>query len=252
MDTLINLEQVSLAYELYHDRTNSLKETIINWASRRKYVEKKKEKFMALNSISFRVHPKERVGIIGRNGAGKSTLLKVLAGVLKPTSGDMQITSTVQPLIELGAGFDPEFTGRENIYLNSYMLGFTKKDVQAKEAEIISFSELEKFIDTPIKYYSSGMSLRLAFTIATSIKPEILIFDEILAAGDAGFIEKASARINKLIDEAKALIVVSHDLNFIQANCPRCLFLENGQIKFDGETAKAIALYKESLHTPSV
>lgn len=239
----IKLDNLTLTYELYHDRTNNLKEFIINKLTRKKYVEKSYDKLNALSGINLDIHEGERVGIIGHNGAGKSTLLKVISGILKPTSGGLTINGSVQPLIEVGAGFDPEFTGRENIYLNSYMLGFTKAQVQAKEQSIIEFANLGHFIDTPIKYYSSGMSVRLAFSIATMIEPEILIFDEMLSAGDKDFIAKAKKRVNELIDKAKIIVVVSHDLKLIESMCTRCVLLKNGVIIIDDTPQKAIQQY---------
>ncbi|MBX2989409.1 MAG: ABC transporter ATP-binding protein [Bdellovibrionaceae bacterium] len=243
----VGLQDVRLIYELHHDRTNNLKEYIINFFRRKKYVDVAKEKLHALNGIDLDIHEGERVGIIGLNGAGKSTLLKVISGILKPSSGRIEVHGNIQPLIEIGAGFDPEFTGRENIYLNSYMLGFTKKQVQAQEDKIIEFADLGKFIDTPIKYYSSGMSVRLAFSIATMISPEILVLDEMLSAGDAAFLEKAKKRIDGLINQAKIMVVVSHDLSLIQSICNRCLIVRQGKVIFDGKTENAIKQYLESI-----
>jgi homopolymeric O-antigen transport system ATP-binding protein len=240
----IRLKDVSLVYDLHYDRTNNLKEFIVNAVTRRSYVRKKKDTLHALKSINLDIHEGERLGIIGLNGAGKSTLLKVISGILKPTSGELYVNGYVQPLIEIGAGFDPEFTGRENIYLNGYMLGFTKKQIQAKEREIIEFTELHDFIDTPIKYYSSGMSVRLAFTIATMIEPEILAFDEMLSAGDAAFIQKATKRLSSVIDKAKIIVLVSHDLNMIKTICNRAIVVNRGEIQFQGNADQAIDFYQ--------
>jgi ABC-type polysaccharide/polyol phosphate transport system ATPase subunit len=236
----IKLEKVSLEYERIFDRTSTLKEWVTNLLHRRKYVQEKKVKFLALNEIDLTIHEGERLGIIGLNGAGKSTLLKVISGILKPSAGKLTVRGTIQPLIEIGAGFNPEFSGRENIYLNGYMLGFTKAEIKAKEQEIIEYSELGEFIDNPVKYYSSGMSVRLAFTIATSISPEILVFDEMLAAGDAKFMEKAKKRIDSLVNEAKMLVIVSHDLELIKRLCTRCILVEKGKIIFDGDPETAV------------
>lgn len=242
----IELQNVSLVYDLHHDRTNNFKEIVINFLTRRKYVEKRKDTISALSGVNISIAQGERVGIVGLNGAGKSTLLKVIAGILKPTTGSLNVMGTIQPLIEVGAGFDPEFTGRENIYLNSYMLGFNKKQVQEREAEIIAFSELGDFINTPIKYYSSGMIVRLAFSIATMVSPEILVFDEMLSAGDVTFIQKAQDRINNLINQAKILVVVSHDLNLINNICNRCIVISGGKVSFDGKVPEAIQFYLDS------
>jgi ABC-type polysaccharide/polyol phosphate transport system ATPase subunit len=240
---IIQLKEVCLDYESHHDRTNNLKEFIVNLLTRKSYVAEKMTKIHALKKINFEMQECERVGIIGLNGSGKSTLLKVLSGILKPTSGLIDINGSIHPLIEVGAGFDPEFTGRENIYLNGYMLGYTKKQLKQKEQEIIDFTELGNFIDVPVKYYSSGMSVRLAFTIATSISPDIMIIDEMLAAGDATFIAKAEKRINSLIDKARALVVVSHDLNFVSRICSRCIVMNKGETIFDGTTEQALDFY---------
>lgn len=245
----IHIKDVSLLYDLHFDRTNNLKEYIVNLLSRRSYVKKKKDVLHALNHVTLDIHEGERVGIIGLNGAGKSTLLKVISGILKPSSGELLVKGHIQPLIEIGAGFDPEFTGRENIYLNGYMLGFTKKQIQAKEKEIIEFTELGEFIDTPIKYYSSGMSVRLAFTIATMIEPEILVFDEMLSAGDAVFIQKARKRLNAILDNAKIIVLVSHDLEMIRAICNKVIVLKKGQIAFSGDTDAAIKWYQDNNQT---
>jgi len=246
---MIELKNVFLTYKILHDRSNSLKEKIINFLHKRSYVEKKLDVFNALDNISMRISEKERVGIIGRNGAGKSTLLKVISGILKPTKGTLMINGAVQPLIEIAAGFNPEFTGRENIYLNGYMLGFTPKQIKEKEKDIIEFAELDKFIDVPVKYYSSGMSVRLAFTIATSIDPEILLFDEMLSAGDALFITKAKSRLDDLIAKAKGVVLVSHDLELIQSFSTRVLILEKGKIVFDGNPKDAVSHYLNCILT---
>lgn len=244
---MVELKDVTLEYELHGDKTNNIKEFIINRFRRGKQheIDRSIKFHKALDQINFTFQIGERVGIIGKNGSGKSTLLKVLSGILKPTKGVATVGGQVQPLIELGAGFDPEISGRENIYLNSYMLGFTKSDVKVKEQEIIDFADLGKYIDIPVKYYSSGMLVRLAFTIATSIHPEILIIDEMLGAGDLHFLIKAEERISQIINKAKIVIVVSHDMGFIERICDRALLLEQGQIIFDGLPTEAIQLYSE-------
>lgn len=240
----IEFNNVSLIYDLYYDKTTTLKEYIVNLIHRRNYVSVRNEKLYALKNISFLISNGERVGIIGPNGAGKSTLLKIIAGLLKPSEGEIKIKGNVQPLIEIGAGFNPEFTGRENIYLNGAMLGFKKKEIKEKEQEIIEFTELSKFIDIPVKYYSSGMSLRLAFTIATIIRPEILIMDEMLSAGDLEFMQKAKERMDKILSSAKILILVSHDLGLIKSLTDRVMVLNKGEVLFDGNTDDAIEFYQ--------
>lgn len=242
-ETFIKFENVGLTYDLYLDKTNNLKEYLINKLTNRKPVSKSLEKVEALKNINIEFHQGERIGIIGRNGAGKSTMLKVISGIYKPTAGKLIVKGNIQPLIEIGAGFDPEFTGRENIYLNGYMLGFNKEQIKQKEAEIVQFAELGEFIDVPVKYYSSGMSVRLAFTIATSIEPEILAFDEMLAAGDIEFLQKAKARMDHLVSKAKMLILVSHDLNMVASLCTKVLVVHQGQICFIGKPDEAIQFY---------
>ncbi len=241
----VSLKNVSLIYELHYDKTTDFKDFIISRLIKRKYVEKRKDVLFALNDINLDIKHGERVGIVGLNGAGKSTLLKVVSNILKPSRGTLSVTGTVQPLIEISAGFNPEFSGREKIYFNGYMLGFNKKQIKAKEQEIIDFTELDDFIDMPVKYYSSGMSIRLAFTIATMIEPEILIFDEMLSAGDVNFVEKAKKRINELVSVAKILILVSHDLNLVKSLATRIIVLNHGRVHFDGDVATGINSYLE-------
>lgn len=239
------MNNLSLVYDLYYDRTNTLKGYFGTLFKKNQYVEKKKDKLYALRNINIKIEHGERIGIIGLNGAGKSTFLKVASGLLKPTNGSLDIRGSVQPLIEIGAGFNPEFSGRENIYLNGAMLGFTKKQIKNKEAEIIHFSELENFIDVPVKYYSSGMSVRLAFTIATIINPEILLIDEMLSAGDLAFISKAKKRMDEIMKRARILIIVSHDLDLVESLTMRSIVINNGEIVFDGNTSHAIDYYRE-------
>lgn len=240
----VEFKHASLIYDLYYDKTNTLKEYIVNLVHRRKYVDVGKDKLYALKDINLKINHGERLGIIGLNGSGKSTMLKLIAGLLKPSQGDLEVIGSVQPLIEIGAGFNLEFSGRENIYLNGAMLGFTKKQIREKEKEIIEFTELEKFIDVPVKYYSSGMSLRLAFTIATIIRPEILVMDEMLSAGDLEFMQKAKERMDQILTTAKILIIVSHDLGLIKSIAKRCIVLNKGEIIFDGDTEEAIDFYQ--------
>ncbi len=240
----IALENVSLVYDLYYDRTTSLKEYVINLLSRRKYVDERVGKLSALRNCTLAIGHGERVGIIGLNGSGKSTLLKVISGLLKPSEGCVTIEGNVQPLIEMGAGFNPEFSGRDNVYLNGSMLGFTRRQIREKEDKIIEFTELGHFIDVPVKYYSSGMVMRLAFTIATMIDPEILLVDEILASGDIQFIEKAKERLNSLITSAKILVLVSHDLDMIKTLTRRVIVLDKGEVLFDGDQEHGVEYYR--------
>lgn len=247
----VELNNVSLIYDLHLDRTNNLKEIIINALTKRTYVKHKKVQHHAMNHVNIKIEEGDRLGIIGLNGSGKSTTLKVISGILKPTEGTLKVNGTIQPLIEIGAGFDPEFTGRENIYLNGYMLGFSKKQIQDCENEIIEFTDLGEFIDTPIKYYSTGMAVRLAFTVATMIRPEILLIDEMLGAGDAAFIQKAKKRLDTLMSVAKIIVIVSHDLGFVQSICNRLIVMNKGVKFYDGSVEEGLKIYEKIVNGES-
>lgn len=239
----IEFNDVSLKFRLYTDKGISIKESIINSIKHRRYDERVKE-FWVLKNINIKINHGDRLGIIGNNGAGKSTLLKLISKIYEPTKGLLDIKGRVVPLIELGAGFNPELTGRENIYLNGAVLGYTKEEMMRLENNIIEFSELEEFIDTPIKYYSTGMYGRLAFTVATEINPEILLIDEVFAGGDINFVDRAVNRINSLIDSARIVIMVSHSLGLIEDMCNRCIVIADHGIAFDGDVGEAIEFYK--------
>lgn len=240
----IDFKNVSLIYNLFYDKTTTLKEFCVNIFHRRSHLGRQDEKLHALKNLTLRIGHGERVGVIGLNGSGKTTLLRVIAGLLEPSAGQLEIRGSVQPLIEIGAGFNPELSGRENIYLNGAMLGFCKREIQAKEQDIINYTELEHFIDLPVKYYSSGMTLRLAFTIATMIHPEILIMDEMISAGDLEFIQKAKERMDYILSSAKILILVSHDMGLISSLTQRVLVLNKGGILYDGNTSDGIDFYQ--------
>ena len=243
-NSFIRFEDVSLKFRIYTDKGMSIKEAIINSLRKRKYSEQVKE-FWVLKNLNVTINQGDRLGIIGNNGAGKSTMLKLISKIYEPTLGKIDISGRVVPLIELGAGFNPELTGRENIYLNGAVLGYTKKEMAKLEKNIVDFSELEEFIDVPIKYYSTGMYARLAFTVATEISPEILIIDEIFAGGDINFVDRAVKRINDLIDSAKIVIMVSHSLDLIKSMCNRCLVIADHGIAFDGNVDDALKFYRE-------
>jgi lipopolysaccharide transport system ATP-binding protein len=206
-----------------------------------------KETFWALKEISFEVKKAEVVGIIGRNGAGKSTLLKILSRITKPTSGYAEIHGRVGSLLEVGTGFHPELTGRENIYLNGAILGMRKAEIDRKFDEIIAFAEIEKFIDTPVKHYSSGMYVRLAFAVAAHLEPEILIVDEVLAVGDTQFQKKCLGKMQDVsMGQGRTVLFVSHNMDAIRRLCSRCLLLEDGQLIAYGNTASIAAQYLSS------
>lgn len=240
----IKFEDVSLRFKMYTDKGVSVKEAIINSLKKRKYADTVKE-FWVLDNVSVEINQGDRLGIIGNNGVGKSTMLKLISRIYEPTKGKISINGKVVPLIELGAGFNPELTGRENIYLNGAILGYTKEQMAALENNIIEFSQLGEFIDVPIKYYSTGMYARLAFTVATEIDPEILIIDEIFAGGDINFVDRAVNRINNLIDSAKIVIMVSHSMELIKDMCNRCFVISDHHIVFDGKPDDAIRFYQE-------
>jgi ABC-2 type transport system ATP-binding protein len=203
------------------------------------------QNFEAVKHVSFRISKGEVVGLIGRNGSGKSTILKIIAGVYTPTSGSVRVHGTIAPLIELGAGFHHELTGRENILLNGLLLGLTKRQVGEREAQIIAFAELGDFIDSPIKQYSSGMYMRLAFSVAIEVDPDILIIDEILGVGDAGFQQKCFDRISGFRDAGKTIILVSHAMDIMRKFCSRLILVHGGAILEDGTPDSVIDRYEE-------
>jgi len=207
--------------------------------------------FEAVRNISFDVPRGQMLGIIGRNGSGKSTLLKIIAGVYKPTRGQVTVTGSLAPLIELGAGFHHELTGRENILLNGLLMGYSKREMMARQERIIAFADIGDFIDAPVKQYSSGMYMRLAFAVATEVDPEILLVDEILAVGDAGFQEKCFARISKFREAGKTILFVTHTMNDVQEHCDRVVLLEEGSVVMDDRPEPAIAMYN-SLVAPEM
>lgn len=237
----IRIENLSIKFRIYHDRSPSLKDYFATLFKR-----KGKDSFSdfwAVKNVSFEVTSGERVGIVGHNGAGKSTLLKALCRVYETSDGNVSVTGRLAPLLEIGAGFHPEFTGRENIYLNGSILGYTKQQLRAIEPEVIAFAELEEFIDTPVKYYSTGMYMRLAFSLATAMYPDILVLDEIFAGGDAAFVTKARARMHDLIDKASIMIMVSHDHQLIKSLCNRVLWIDHGKLVADGSPDDIVERY---------
>lgn len=224
---MIKAEKVSVKYLMTYDRIKSVKEYLVQLVKGKIQY----EEFWALKDVSFEVKKGEVLGIIGHNGAGKSTLLKVISGILKPTEGSVEVNGTVVPMLELGSGFDFDLTGRENVFLNGAILGYSEHFLQEKYEEIVEFSELGQFIDVPLRNYSSGMVMRLAFSIATVVQPDILIVDEILAVGDAAFQEKSKKRMLELMGGGTTVLFVSHSLEQIREMCDRVLWLEKGQMK---------------------
>ena len=200
-------------------------------------------KFWALKNVSFDIHRGEIVGVIGRNGAGKSTLLKILSQITEPTTGEVRMAGRVGSLLEVGTGFHPELTGRENIYLNGAILGMSRREVARKFDEIVAFSEVERFLDTPVKRYSSGMHTRLAFSVAAHLEPEIMIIDEVLAVGDSSFQQKCLGKMENVARSGRTVLFVSHNMAAIEGLCGRCVVLEGGELAFDGATNSAIQSY---------
>lgn len=239
MDSIIQVDHVSMVFRMDMSRPSGLKDWVMNFTTGRRDI----REFQALKDISFTVKRGEVVGIIGRNGSGKSTLLKIISGIYKPTGGSVTLGGNVVPMLELGSGFDPELTGRENIFLNGAILGYTKEYLTRKQDDIIAFSELGDFINMPIKTYSSGMMMRLAFSVATVVNPEVLIVDEILSVGDEFFQKKSFARMQELMSGGTTVLFVSHSLPQIQEMCSRVIWLENGHIRMNGGTKFVCAQY---------
>lgn len=250
MQTMVRFENVSKRYNLGLTRTSlpTLISRVVKKSIGRNPDKPSDEKFLwALRDVSFELKKGESLALIGPNGAGKTTILKLLASITKPTSGEINVKGQLSALIELGAGFHPDLTGYENIYLNGAILGLTRKEIEQNFEEIVAFSELERFINTPVKRYSSGMKVRLGFAVASCINPDILLVDEVLAVGDASFRQKCVNRIQELINNGTGIIFVSHNLWLVQAVCSSAIYLENGQVIYSGETSEAINLYDRSL-----
>lgn len=241
-DIAIKVENVSMEFNLSSEKVDNIKETVMRFFQRKLFF----NSFWALTDVSFEVKRGEIFGIVGFNGSGKSTLLKVVSGVLKPTKGKAELFGTLSPLIELGAGFDFDLTGRENIYLNGAVLGYSKKFMESIFDEIVEFSELGEFIDVPIKNYSSGMQARLGFSIATVVKPQILILDEVLGVGDYKFQKKCEDRINELMQGDTTVLFVSHSMEQVKRLCSRILWLDHGKVMMIGDTEEVYAVYDKA------
>lgn len=240
MNLAVKFEKVEKYFLYTHQKT--LKEMIQAIFKRNKTL----ERIHALKNINLEIKKGETVGVIGRNGAGKSTLLKLIAGVSQPNSGKIFVNGRVVPLIELGAGFHPELTGRENIFLNGVILGLSEKEIRLKIDKIIEFSEIKKFIDTPVKYYSSGMYMRLAFSVSVFVDPDILLVDEILAVGDNQFQNKCLTRMEEFKKNGVTIIFVSHSLETVKKFCQRVVYLKEGKIVADDQPEKVINYYLQN------
>lgn len=238
MANALEIRNVSKRFRIYHERKDSLKETILR-RSRASF-----EEFWALKDVTLDVPEGQTIGFIGKNGTGKSTLLKLIAKILQPDNGAIAVNGKVSALLELGAGFHPDLTGRENIYLNGAILRLSKKQIDDRIDDIIAFSELEEFIDLPVKNYSSGMYARLGFATAVNVDPDILLIDEVLAVGDQSFQQKCYEKINKFKRDGKTIVFVSHDLDSVARICDRAVFLIDGKVVMDGEPNKTVAAYR--------
>jgi lipopolysaccharide transport system ATP-binding protein len=253
MEPIITVRDLGKCYTISHQgikkRNDTLRDEMSGWVknlTRKRTTEEKssKEEFWALKDVSFDVNPGDRLGIIGRNGAGKSTLLKILSRITEPTTGEIKIKGRVASLLEVGTGFHPELTGRENIYLNGAILGMSRVEIKKKFDEIVAFSEVEKFLDTPVKRYSSGMYVRLAFAVAAHLEPEILIVDEVLAVGDAQFQKKCLGKMEDVsTKEGRTVLFVSHNMGAIKALCQRAIMLDNGVVIANDCVEKTVNLY---------
>lgn len=239
----LSVKDVSMRFNLSAEKTDNLKEYIIKLVKN----ELMYQEFWALKDINFEVEKGDRLGIMGLNGAGKSTLLKIVAGVLKATTGTIDTKGVVVPLLELGAGFDSQYTGAENIYLYGSVLGYSKEFINEKYKEIIEFSELGKFIDVPVKNYSSGMRARLGFSIATLVEPDILILDEVLSVGDAKFRKKCLHRIQGMFDKGITVLFVSHSTDQVLELCNKGILLEHGHIIAEGEARDVVSIYERKM-----
>ena len=248
MKPIISVEGLGKSYTIRHEgqtRYKSLREELFKLPKRLlSRGGQSQEEFWALKDVNFDIMPGDRVGIIGRNGAGKSSLLKLLSRITEPTTGRITLRGRVASLLEVGTGFHPELTGRENIFLNGAILGMSRDEVRRKFDEIVDFAGVEKFLDTPVKRYSSGMYVRLAFAVAAHLEPEILIVDEVLAVGDMDFQKKCLGKMEDIGNEGRTLLFVSHQMPMIESLCQRCLLMEGGHLVLDGSTSEAVARYR--------
>lgn len=239
----VRVENVSVLFNLSKEKVDNIKEYFIKLVTRKLHY----NEFWALTDVSFSVAKGERLGILGFNGAGKSTLLKVIAGVLKPTKGKVGVEGVIAPLLELGAGFDLNYTGAENIYLYGATMGYSRKYIEERYDEIVEFSELGEFIDVPVKNYSSGMRARLGFAIATAVDPEVLILDEVLSVGDAKFRIKSENKIKSMFDKGVTVLFVSHNTAQVRRLCTKAILLDHGKIIANGDVNEVCDIYDEKV-----
>ncbi len=245
---VIRLENVTQRFRVISERPDTVRELFSKMFRQRSSF----HDFEAVKNVSFEVPHGQTLGIIGRNGSGKSTMLKIIAGVYRPTKGKVTVEGALAPLIELGAGFHQELTGRENILINGLLMGYSKQEMLERQQRIIDFADIGEFIDAPIKQYSSGMYMRLAFAVAIEVDPQILLVDEILAVGDMGFQQKCFERIQRFRQAGKTILLVSHTMGDIQQHCDRAILLDHGSIVVDGQPDEAIATYTALLNPEAV
>ena len=241
--TVLSVDHVGMKFNLASEKVDDLKDYVIKFLKRQLMY----KEFWALKDVTFEVNKGDRVGILGLNGAGKSTLLKCVAGVLNPTEGKITTKGVIVPLLELGAGFDKQYTGAENIYLYGAMLGYSKSFIEEKYKEIVKFSELGDFINVPVKNYSSGMKSRLGFSIATIVEPDILILDEVLSVGDAKFRKKSEKKIKSMINKNVTVLFVSHSIDQVRDICNKAILLEEGRLVASGDVEDVIAIYESKI-----
>ncbi len=244
-ENFITLEDIGLEFHVFSTKTRSIKESVLNYVLRREYA-KPTHHVAALSGINLHISHGQRLGIVGDNGSGKSSLLKIITRIYPPTSGRVSCRGFLVPLLEVGIGFNTELSGLENIFLTGAIMGFSRRQMAKRVDQIFDFAELREFADTPIKYYSSGMAQRLAFSIATEIDPEILLLDEIFSAGDIHWMEKAQRRMRALIDRTSILVLVSHSMDLIQTYCDRAIWLEAGKLVMEGTPDKIVEAYRSA------
>jgi len=240
----VRLDGAGLNFRVYRNRRPNLKSALLNLLGRGAVESHSKEVFPALKDICLEFKPGDRIGVIGRNGAGKSSLLRMIAGIYQPSHGEIRVSGFLVPLFQVGLGFQPELTGEENVEQAGALFGITREEMRSKADAIFKFAELEKFRETPLKYYSRGMGMRLAFTSITSIQPEILLLDEVFGGGDQGFREKAITRMEDLIERTPIVVTVSHSMSVVRRIANRVLWLKDGRVELDGSPDKVIAAYE--------
>ena len=241
MNNMIEANNVSMHFIMEQERTNTLKEYMVKLVRRKLRF----SRFTALDNVSFSIQRGESVALIGQNGSGKSTMLKIIAGVMDATEGSVRVNGSIAPLIELGAGFDPDLTGRENVFLNGALLGHKHRYMQENYDKIVDYAELEQFIDVPVRSYSSGMIARLGFSIATHVQADILVVDEVLAVGDYNFQQKCNQRMSRMLKGGKTLLFVSHDTKLVKRLCKRAIWLDHGHLMADGPAGEVCDAYRE-------